>query len=222
MRPDQFATYVLFIDVEPSQVDVNVHPAKHEVRFHQARLVHDFIYQALTDALAQSACIDKPTINQSAFHKQESVTPVPQVNMQQNDSAMVCESVYEAVERVPLIRVELIMAISLHLIITQARFKKLAKLKIGLVVTMVKKINHQPRSDMVSILPASSKLKLITELLQTADVNTIGFTAESDADICSMSDISLDAAGETIEALGKVICVVHGQYVMRQISKGRE
>ncbi|MDW3149834.1 DNA mismatch repair endonuclease MutL, partial [Vibrio sp. 2132-1] len=40
LKPDQFAAYVLFIELDPHQVDVNVHPAKHEVRFHQARLVH--------------------------------------------------------------------------------------------------------------------------------------------------------------------------------------
>ncbi|WP_417879683.1 DNA mismatch repair endonuclease MutL [Vibrio sp.] len=67
LRPEQFATYVLFIEVDPHHVDVNVHPAKHEVRFHHARLVHDFIYQALSDALAQSIELVKPSISKSAY-----------------------------------------------------------------------------------------------------------------------------------------------------------
>jgi DNA mismatch repair protein MutL len=51
MYQDRYPAFVLFLDIAPQQVDVNVHPTKHEVRFRESRLVHDFISRGLKDVL---------------------------------------------------------------------------------------------------------------------------------------------------------------------------
>ncbi len=46
------AAFVLNLEIAPEQVDVNVHPTKHEVRFREGRLAHDFIFRAIHRSLA--------------------------------------------------------------------------------------------------------------------------------------------------------------------------
>lgn len=49
---DRYPVYILFLQLDPQQVDVNVHPSKHEVRFRKGQDVHDFILRSIQDALA--------------------------------------------------------------------------------------------------------------------------------------------------------------------------
>jgi len=54
LYPGRQAAYVLHLELDEAMVDVNVHPTKHEVRFRESRLVHDFIYKVVNDALSQT------------------------------------------------------------------------------------------------------------------------------------------------------------------------
>ncbi|HVZ95288.1 MAG TPA: DNA mismatch repair endonuclease MutL [Chitinophagaceae bacterium] len=50
---DSFPMYALFIDLDPSKVDINVHPTKQEIKFEDEKIVYAFVQSAVKHALAQ-------------------------------------------------------------------------------------------------------------------------------------------------------------------------
>ncbi len=50
---DSFPMYTLFIDLDPSQVDINVHPTKQEIKFEDEKIIYAFVQSAIKHALAQ-------------------------------------------------------------------------------------------------------------------------------------------------------------------------
>ncbi|MGR4991741.1 DNA mismatch repair endonuclease MutL [Vibrio rotiferianus] len=236
LKPDQFAAYVLFIELDPHQVDVNVHPAKHEVRFHQARLVHDFIYQALADALAQSSVIDKPHVNQSAFHHAdpaetvepfETMTSAPEtasspepISTPEQSGSPVPERVYQAIDNTPAYpgrsdyETKPRDRASSDASVREARVADSFKRTDWIESKPAPKPNSNKEQRHAEPAPSKQEVRAYHELLQTPD-----FEPQAEATPATVSSRD-EPALPPVTALSKALAVVDEQFVLMSSDSG--
>jgi DNA mismatch repair protein MutL len=90
---DAFPLYVLFIDLDPGQVDINVHPTKQEIKFEDEKIVYAFVQAAVKHALAQFSIT--PTLD---FDLDPSIQRLDAVNKPVTDekkAAVISSSLYK-------------------------------------------------------------------------------------------------------------------------------
>ncbi|PNI00874.1 DNA mismatch repair endonuclease MutL [Vibrio diazotrophicus] len=222
LRADQFATYVLYIEIDPHQVDVNVHPAKHEVRFHQARLVHDFIYQALSSALAESQHIDAPSINEGAFHSPDESNHTQDNQEPVKLSEEAAERARQAVDNSPAYPRKASSERSYSPQNDSYQVRENTQRSEWMVSDRSK--SKSPQERVVSKSPSKAEVYAYQELMKTPEHTEKSATAP----VNNVDNHELEKTGSSqaslkpvlIEQLGKAISIVQERYLLMNSPSG--
>lgn len=107
---DRYPAFILFLSISPMQVDVNVHPSKHEVRFREARTVHDFIFRSIHDALASL----RPSVNNAMHDMPEEKNPTNPPTLTTEKTFFQQQPDFNFVATQPAIKEQLMLYRNLH------------------------------------------------------------------------------------------------------------
>ena len=90
---DSFPMYVLFIDLDPAVVDVNVHPTKQEIKFEDEKIIYAFVQSAIKHALAQFSIT--PTLDFDLDASIQQLSSVQQPFTEERKAAAASGSIYK-------------------------------------------------------------------------------------------------------------------------------
>jgi DNA mismatch repair protein MutL len=90
---DSFPMYVLFIDLDPTQIDVNVHPTKQEIKFEDEKIVYAFVQSAVRHALAQFSVT--PTLDFDLDASIQQLSSIQQPFTEEKKSAAASSSLFK-------------------------------------------------------------------------------------------------------------------------------
>jgi DNA mismatch repair protein MutL len=90
---DSFAMYVLFIDLDPSQIDINVHPTKQEIKFEDEKIIYAFVQSAVKHALAQFSI--SPTLDFELDASIQSLDAINKPFTEENKSSASSSSLFQ-------------------------------------------------------------------------------------------------------------------------------
>lgn len=90
---DSFPMYVLFIDLDPAVVDVNVHPTKQEIKFEDEKIIYAFVQSAIKHALAQFSIT--PTLDFDLDASIQQLSSIQQPFTEERKSAAASGSIFK-------------------------------------------------------------------------------------------------------------------------------
>jgi DNA mismatch repair protein MutL len=90
---ENFPSYILYIDVDPTQVDINVHPTKQEIKFEDDKIIYAFVQAAVKHALAQFSIA--PSLDFSLDASIQQLDAVQKPFTAENASTAASQSLYE-------------------------------------------------------------------------------------------------------------------------------
>jgi len=90
---ENFPSYLLYIDVDPTQVDINVHPTKQEIKFEDDKIIYAFVQAAVKHALAQFSIA--PSLDFSLDASIQQLDAIQKPFTEENANTAASQSLYE-------------------------------------------------------------------------------------------------------------------------------